>query len=513
MPAKRHAWWRHPCLLPLLALSLFAAGCAGLRFKPPPDEGQLAGNEWWNHYRRGRARFDAGDIRGAREDFERCLGLRPGSTSIQPVEAWIARTYGMRTIDLYFPRRELGVCLHLEGDDPAARPLLERSLRELPTERARHYLNRVLKLDAADVDPDSEANPFPCGHPKTTPSAMCAPGPAAAEGDRLPPRLRTSDGGEIVRTGSEEWLLAGEAADRGGLASVLVQGENWMPAAAEPTDYAVFSGLLPLRPGTNHFDVVALDLAGNRSPTSRVTVVRAPPEYVLPEHRLAATLQWINDPARKLSDRANLARKLTESAFQTGRPPRFRLLARDEERLHSLLAEQKISLSGLADQRLALPYGQISTADLMVFLQYDEYGTNRLPVVVAHVVEAETGVVLFSEDIFVHDSPDIGLKDQLRGLAALVESRFPVVSGRVTAGDGRGVVTDLGRPAGVRPGSRFLVSRDTVAPPSSPDGLRRVGERLVEVVLTAVEDAASRARLAPASARGMTQPGDRIYAR
>lgn len=513
MPVKRHARRRHPRLLPLLALSLFAAGCAGLHWTPPADDGQLAGNEWWNHYRRGRARFDAGDVRGAREDFERCLGLRAGSASIRPVEAWIARTYGMRTIDLYFPRRELGICLHLLGDDPSARPLLERSLQDLPTERARHYLHRILKLDAAAGAPDPGDIPSLCDVATPSPPMPCAPGPGDADRDRLPPRLRTSDGGEVIRTGAEEWLLTGEAADRGGLASVLVQGEDWLPAADTPRDYAVFSGLLPLRSGTNHFDVVALDLAGNRSPTSRVTVVREPPAYVLPEHRLAATLQWINDPARKLSDRANLARKLTESAFQTGRPPRFRLLARDEERLRSLLAEQKISLSGLADQRLALPYGQISTADLMVFLQYDEYGTNRLPVVVAHVVEAETGVVLFTDDIFVHDSPDLGLKDQLRGLAALVESRFPVVSGRVTAGDARGVVTDLGRPAGVRPGARFLVCPDPVIPPASSDGVRRSGERFVEVVLTAVENAASRARLAPASARGMTQPGDRIYAR
>ena len=486
MPAKCHAWRRHPCLLPLFILVLFMAGCAGLRLTPPADNGQLAGNEWWNHYRRGRARFDAGDIRGAREDFERCLGLRPGSDSIQPAEAWIARTYGMRTIDLYFPRRELGVCLHLLGDDPGARPLLERSLRELPTERARHYLNRILKLDAAAA-PHPGPTPVLCDVPDASPSMPCAPGPATSDLDRLPPRLQTSDNGEVIRTGAEEWLLKGEAADRGGLASVLVQGENWMPAAAEPPDYAVFSGLLPLQPGTNHFDVIALDLAGNHSSTSRVTIVREPPHYVLPEHRLAATLQWINDPARKLSDRANLARKLTETAFQTGRPPRFRLLARDEERLRSLLAEQKISLSGLADQRLALPYGQISTADLMVFLQYDEYGTNRLPVVVAHVVEAETGVVLFTEDVFVHDSPDLGLKDQLRGLAALVECRFPVVSGRITAHEGRGVVTDLCRPIGVRPGARFLVCPDPDAPPISPDGVRRVGERLVEVVLTAVE--------------------------
>ena len=513
MPPKRHTWRRHPPLLPLMAIALLVAGCAGLHLTPPEGREQLAGREWWNFYLRGRARFDTGNVRGAREDFERCLGLRPGSSSIHPAEAWIARTYGMRTLDLYFPRRELGICLHLEGDDRAARPLLERSLQDLPTERARHYLNRILKLDAAAAHAGADDGNVPaiCSTTASSPPALCAPD--APERDRLPPRLRTSDNAGVIRTGAEEWLLKGEAADRGGLASVLVQGENWMPAAAEPPDYAVFSGLLPLQPGTNHFDVVALDLAGNHSPTSRVTVVREPPQYVLPEHRLAATLQWIHDPERKLSDRANLARKFVETAFQSGRLPRFRLLARDEERLRSLLTEQKISLSGLADKRLALPYGQISTADLMVFLQYDEYGTNRLPVVVAHVVEAETGAVLFTEDVFVHDTPDLGLKDQLRGLASLVESRFPVVSGRVTGSEGRGAVTDLARPSGVRPGARFLVAADPAAPPVSPEDVRRQGERFVEVVLTAVEDVSSRARLVPASSNGLIQPGDRIYAR
>ena len=491
-----------------LSLGLFAAGCAGLRLSPPRDDAQLAGREWWNFYRRARARFDAGDLRGAREDFERCLGLRQGSSTVNPKESWIARTYGMRTIDLYFPHRELGICLHLEGNDGAARPLLERSLKDLPTERARFYLNRILKLDPAAAPAQHARNACPV----EIPGMPCAP-QAAGDLDRLPPRLRTSDNGSIIRTGAEEWLLKGEAADRGGLSSVLVQGENWMPAADEPPDYAVFSGLLPLQPGTNYFDVVALDLAGNRSPTSRVAVVREIPRYVLPEHRLAATLQWINDSDRKLSDRANLARKLTETAFQSGRLPRFRLLARDEERLRSILTEQKISLSGLADKRLALPYGQISTADLMLFLQYDEYGTNRLPVVVAHVVEAETGAVLFSEDVFVHDSPDLGLKDQLRGLAALVESRFPVVGGRITSREGRTAVTDLGRSAGVHPGGRFLVLVDPVAPPEADAAVRRTGDRFVEVVLTAVEEATARGRLVPSTSLGTTQPGDRIHAR
>ena len=513
MTSKRHAWRRPSRLLPLFTLFLLVAGCAGLHLTPPEDAARLAGTEWWNYYLRGRARFDTGNIRGAREDFERCLGLRPGSASIQPVEAWIARTYGMRTVDLYFPRRELGICLHLEGDDAAARPFLERSLQELPTERARHYLNRILKLDAAANDPVRPADSALCADVRTPFSAPCAPGPVEAEKDRLPPRLRTSDNARVIRTGAEEWLLKGEAADRGGLATVLVQGENWMPAAAEPPDYTVFSGLLPLEPGTNLFEVVAVDLAGNRSLTSLVTVVREPPHHILPEHRLAATLQWINDPDRKLSNRANLARKLTETAFQSGRLPRFRLLARDEERLRSLLAEQKISLSGLADKRLALPYGQISTADLMLFLQYDEYGTNQLPVVVAHVVESDTGTVLFTEDVFVHDTPDLGLKDQLRGLASLVESRFPVVSGRVTRREGRVATTDLALPSGVNPGARFLATADTGSPPSSPEELRRDGERFVEVVLTAVEDVSSRARLVPASSNGIIQPGDRIYAR
>ncbi|MFO1490717.1 MAG: hypothetical protein U1F77_02100 [Kiritimatiellia bacterium] len=301
-------------------------------------------------------------------------------------------------------------------------------------------------------------------------------------------------------------------ADRGGVASVLVEGEDWLEDRKGP-DYAVFSGMLPLQPGTNHFEVVALDLAGNRSETSTVTIVREIPRYVLPEHRLAATLQWIPDPDRKPSDRANLARKLAETAFQSGRLPRFRLLARDEERLRSLLAEQRISLSGLADKRLALPYGQISTADLMLFFQYDEYGTNRLPVVVAHVVEAETGAVLFTEDVFVHDRPDLALKDQLRGLAALVESRFPLVGGRIRNLAGRTAETDLCQSSGVRPGCRFFVLAGAAVPPPENAAIRKAGERFLELVLTAVDDKSSRGRLVPGRPDDMTQAGDWIYAR
>ena len=143
----------------------------------------------------------------------------------------------------------------------------------------------------------------------------------------------------------------------------------------------------------------------------------------------------------------------------------------------------------------------------------DESATEEYVLTAEHELEAETGAVLFTEDVFVHDTPDLGLKDQLRGLASLVESRFPVVSGRVTGSEGRGAVTDLARPSGVRPGARFLVAADPAAPPVSPEDVRRQGERFVEVVLTAVEDVSSRARLVPASSNGLIQPGDRIYAR
>lgn len=140
-----------------LALALVVCGCASdpERDAPHGSGEVLRFHNWWNYYERGLARMADGQSAAAREDFERCLELRPGARFGNPDDAWRVRTYGVHMRDGYFPNRELGVAWYLEGQPDRAVPLLEKSLRQAPSGRARHYLNLARREQLARAKPAS----------------------------------------------------------------------------------------------------------------------------------------------------------------------------------------------------------------------------------------------------------------------------------------------------------------------------------------------------------------------
>lgn len=127
----------------LAGVFLFA-GCkiAGTNERAPAS---VHYHNWWNYYEAGKWKVDIGDFKGARTDFETCLGLRPGATYAFPKEMWRVRTYGLHMLDAYFPHRELGIALFQLGDVKNAERYLEKSLLQEPSGRAKFYLNLVRK--------------------------------------------------------------------------------------------------------------------------------------------------------------------------------------------------------------------------------------------------------------------------------------------------------------------------------------------------------------------------------
>jgi tetratricopeptide (TPR) repeat protein len=130
------------------------AGCA-TPMAPEADGPPPRFHDWWSYYERATARRDNGNIAGARNDFERCLDLRPGATFGMDEERWRIRTYGLHFINGYFPNRELGVCWYELGDFTNAEHFLARSLEKEPSGRAKYYLNlaRAALLKSAAVEP------------------------------------------------------------------------------------------------------------------------------------------------------------------------------------------------------------------------------------------------------------------------------------------------------------------------------------------------------------------------
>lgn len=128
----------------LLLLALAASGCASDSARYEKEgvaygvtEGPFRGR-WWNYYERGRSFLDGGYIDEARSDFEQALRERD-------VDQRWARTYGLHFTPQYFPNRELGVTLYLQGSYEEAAERLEASYAQQPSARAEWYLHETRK--------------------------------------------------------------------------------------------------------------------------------------------------------------------------------------------------------------------------------------------------------------------------------------------------------------------------------------------------------------------------------
>ncbi len=92
---------------------------------------------WWNYYERGCSFLSGEYLDEAEKDFRVALQSRSR-------DSWQARTYGLHFVE-YFPNRELGITLFKKGQLAEAEQLLRKSLSDVDTERARYYLDLIIK--------------------------------------------------------------------------------------------------------------------------------------------------------------------------------------------------------------------------------------------------------------------------------------------------------------------------------------------------------------------------------
>lgn len=337
--------------------------------------------------------------------------------------------------------------------------------------------------------------------------AGAAPSPGAYQpADRLKPALALSETRPVVAVVRDEFFLDGKAQDGGGLAHVFVNGEDLLPSelAGGRTPFYL-ARRLPLEPGTNIFEVAAVDQAGNHI-VKTLTVVRSEPEFLREELRLRAALS----PMRASADPglAEQVRAMLETSLNT-QPPRFALLERNEG-LDLILQEQELSLSALADPAAALRIRKMQSAELLLFGQLQPHGDGTT--VVVSVVETEEGRILFSEDVYSHDTV-ANLPDQVSGLARKIEQRFPLSSGRIERLKGREaeIAISDGQRADAR--TRFVVYRASDADESSFGQVRREGDQPVELVVTRGDAGRGQALIQPETGSRQLREGDHVYAR
>jgi hypothetical protein len=243
----------------LLLAILAPTGC--LSPAPPPESGALYRHNWWNYYERGMQFLRQGRVEEAANDFRRCLGLIDGARFGNDRDRWRARTYGLHFVEGYFPNRELAVCLYEQQDDTGAIRHLERSLRQAPSGRAKHYLNLVRARQLS--------------------------------GRRLPaPRIRLDIEEKVAIPTRERTLrVAGVAEGAGYIRQLKIGGASEFIELAAPA--LPFSRQVRLVEGTNRIAVTAVDLSGRPVTRRIVRIADWQPPHVLIRDLQASGGQWV----------------------------------------------------------------------------------------------------------------------------------------------------------------------------------------------------------------------------
>lgn len=318
--------------------------------------------------------------------------------------------------------------------------------------------------------------------------------------DRLRPSLDLPAAGQTLDVYDEEYFMDGTCADGGGLASIRVNGEELLGTESRGAIKSYFSRRLPLDIGTNRFDVVVRDDAGNETRKS-ISLVRRQPDYLDEQYRLTVSVT-------PLPGEYGVIYNLM-SAEITLAPPRFHVLERNEG-WDFILREQNLSLSDLADPAAALRIGKMLPAEILfmgAILKQDKGLT-----VFVKAVETSNGRMLFSNDVYT-ENPDRDLDYQVAGLIMKIKQQFPLTAGKIVTASDDEIRVNVGSRQGVRSGTTFVVVAP--GPEGSPGAgqVRKMDDQPVVLDVGRVAADYGIAAVRPAKAKVQLRPGDLIYAR
>ena len=323
--------------------------------------------------------------------------------------------------------------------------------------------------------------------------------------DRLRPSLSLRGCQPLTYVFAEDFFVDGTAADGGGLASVTVNGEELLAREDRGSVRAYFARRLPLDLGTNVFEIVATDRAGNRTAES-LSVVRRRPEYLDDSLRLSVGVPPLL-PAE--SGTVGVRVKRSMETELTRAPVRFRLLERSEG-WDFVLREQGLSVSDLAEPSATLRIGKMVPAELLLMGKI--FTEAKGLTIYLKAVETGNGEVVFASDVYSSD-PDRSLDDAVAGLVLKVEQGFPLITGEVLKCQGARVTLNVGAQYGATANSRFLVVKSTECGDLAGGQVCRITGQAVQLQVERVQHNTSTARILPAGADVIVKEGYYVYTR
>ena len=335
--------------------------------------------------------------------------------------------------------------------------------------------------------------------------ASAASSAPEAGGDRLRPTLSLRGCQPVTRVFAEDFFVDGTAADGGGLASVAINGEELLAREDQGSVRTYFARRIPLDLGTNRFEIVAADRAGNRT-VQALTVVRIAPEYLEDKFRLSVGVPPLV-PAEVGTVGVRVKRSIETELTQA--PVRFRLLERNEG-WDFVLREQGLSVSDLADPSAALRIGKMVPAEMLLMGKI--FPEAKGVTVYLKAVETENGEVVFASDVY-SPGPERDLDSAVSGLVMKVKQGFPLITGEVLRCQGARVTLNVGRQEGATENSRFLVVEAAGQGDLADGQVCKSSGQPVQVRIERIQQNTSTARIIPSSADSIVKEGYYVYAR
>jgi hypothetical protein len=297
--------------------------------------------------------------------------------------------------------------------------------------------------------------------------------------DTNPPTILLRDLKPEYTTYLEQALIEGNVRDDDRVESLFINDQPVLKTAGKSI---YFSHLLELKEGENIVTIRAVDRTGNAR-TETIKIKRD----ILKVRQTGSRLRVAVNQFEKTSVGADKQMSLGfEDILSSALLKRARFAVIERRNLQAVMEEQKLSMSGLVDERTALKLGKLLAADDMLLGSILER-INSLEIY-ARLVDTETAEMIAAVDIYGEDI-DIGaLRSLGQGVDVRLTEELPLLEGIVLKAEGNRFAVDLGRQSQIKRGAKVIVyevGAEVVHPVTKKVmglDIREVGEGRVESV-------------------------------
>jgi hypothetical protein len=266
--------------------------------------------------------------------------------------------------------------------------------------------------------------------------------------DTNPPTILLRDLKPEYTTYLEQALIEGNARDDDHVESLFINDRQILKASGKNI---YFSHLLELNEGENIVTVRALDRTGNTK-TETIKIKRD----VLKVRQTGSRLRVGVNQFEKTSIGADKQMSFGfEDILSSAMLKRARFAVIERRNLQAAMEEQKLSLSGLVDERTALKLGKLLAADNMLLGSILER-INSLEIY-ARLVDTETAEMIAAVDIYGEDIDIDALRTLGQGVELRLAEDLPLLEGIVMKADGTRFAVDLGKQSKIKRGARIIV--------------------------------------------------------